>query len=71
MSSEKVLLDLDIADGIFSTLGTVNLVLKESGVSAADRRELMRQMVKLKVAINTTRGISSEKMGLAEKLFDV
>jgi hypothetical protein len=51
MSDKKVLLDFDIAEQIFSSLSAVNITLKESGMTPLQRMPLMRQMVKLKVAI--------------------
>lgn len=57
MSDEKVLLDLYVAESIFKGLSATNKALKGIGKSARERSGLLRDMVKLKVAIdNAKRG---------------
>lgn len=57
MPENQVLLEVQIAESIFSHLMVMNNALKESGLKAGERLPLMRDMVKIKVAINTSKGL--------------
>lgn len=60
MPSDKVLLDIDEAEKIFTILNHIFQVLKDAETTPKDRAPLMRGMIKLKVAINTAKGLYEE-----------
>lgn len=51
-NAQQVSIDLEIAESIFKGLSALNQALKSVGKTPSDRALLMRDMVKLKVAIN-------------------
>lgn len=50
--TDKVEIDLEVAESIFKGLDAVNKALKGVGKTPHERSQLLRDMVKLKVAIN-------------------
>jgi hypothetical protein len=61
MSSEKVLLDLPEAEKIFHQLSMMHAALRAAGTTIEERKELVRAMVKIKVAINRAKGIRASE----------
>ena len=52
VDAPKVEIDLEVAESIFKGLSALNQALKRVGKTPGERALLMRDMVKLKVAIN-------------------
>lgn len=57
MSSNKVLLNINEAENIFTYLNAMYETLKTLNTTPEDRAPLIRDMVKLKIAINTAKGL--------------
>lgn len=57
MSSNKVLLNINEAENIFTYLNAMYETLKTLNTTPKDRAPLVRDMVKLKIAINTAKGL--------------
>jgi hypothetical protein len=51
-NAQQVSIDLEVAESIFRGLSAMNDALKSVGKTPHERSQLMRDMVKLKVAIN-------------------
>lgn len=58
MSSNKVLLNINEAENIFTYLNAMYETLKTLNTTPEDRAPLIRDMVKLKIAINTAKGLN-------------